>query len=272
MPDGNGMNHTATATKTGSIVNAFEDGCRNFQIKVARDNGDIIASITCADSGKSDTVTNPAPTSGTTYNGAGNMYDRPHIYSVSGSTVWKNFWISAAYQPQMVMCGDSITQGSRNAAADVWSYRLATYMGNNAVPAGRGSGALPSAMNSIATLAASIKPKSIVVAIGTNGTAVAADQQRYAYMKKICDYYGIVFVACCPWACTARPSCDTRAGYIRNLNIQYADFNRLTKAGFKDSGAQVTDYFASDNVHLSASGNTLTYNYMVSKFGWIKNI
>ena len=271
MPDGNGTNHTGSPVKSGSIANAFEDGCRNFQIRVERVDGDLTAVITCADSGKSDSVYQ-AVQSSTAYNSAGNMYDRPHIYSVSGSTIFKNFWVSASYQPQMVMCGDSITQGSRNPRANVWSYKLQNYMGNNAVSAGRGSGALPSAMNSIATLAASVKPKSIVVAIGTNGTAVASDKQRYAYMKKICDHYGIVFVACCPWACTSRPSCDTRAGYIRDLNIQFADLNRLTKEGFKDSGAQVTSYFASDNVHLSESGNTLTYNYLVSKFGWIKNI
>lgn len=271
MGDGNGTNHTGTAIKSGTITNAFADGCRNFQIKVYREDGNLTATIVCTDSGKSDSVYQ-AVQSSTAYNSAGNMYDRPHIYSVSGSTVFKNFWVSAAYNPQCVMCGDSITQGSRNPLADVWSYKFANYLGNNAVSAGRGSGGLPSAMNSIATVVPALRPKSIIVAIGTNGTAYPSDVYRYEYMKLICDYYGVVFIACTPWACESRAQCDTRAGYIRSLNTQYAEFNHLTKAGFKESGAQVTSYFASDNVHLSQSGNTLTYDYLVAKFGWIKNI
>ena len=271
MPDGNGTNHTGTPKATGAITNAFEDGCRNFQIRVERVDGDLTAVITCADSGKSDSVYNAISTT-TAYNPAGNMYDRPHIYSVSGSTVIKNFWISAAYEPQCVMCGDSITQGSQNPRDNVWSYKFQTYLGNNAISAGRGSGGLPSAMNSIATIVPALRPKSVLVAIGTNGTAVSSDVACYEYMKLICEHYGVVFVACCPWACTSRSQCDIRAGYIRSLNTQYADFNRLTKDGFKDSGAQVTSYFASDGVHLSTSGNTLTYDYLVSKFGWLKNI
>lgn len=271
MPDGNGTNHTATPSATGTITNAFADGCRNFQIRVERVDGDLTAVITCTDSGKSDSVYK-AVSSYTAYNPAGNMYDRPHIYSVSGSTVIKNFWVSAAYNPQCVMCGDSITQGSQNVRANVWSYKFQNYLGNNAISAGRGSGALPSAMNSIATIVPALRPKSVLVAIGTNGTAVSSDVARYEYMKLICEHYGTVFVACTPWACPSRSQCDTRAGYIRTLNTQYADFNHLTKAGFKESGAQVESYFASDKVHLSTSGNTLTYDYLVSKFGWLKNI
>ena len=271
LPDGNGTNHTGTPTITGTITDAFADGCRNFQIRVERVDGDLTAVITCSDSGKSDSVYNAVQTS-TAYNAAGNMYDRPHIYSVSGSTVFKNFWVSAAYNPQCVMCGDSITQGSQNPRSDVWSYKFQTYLGNNAISAGRGSGQLPSAMNSIATIVPALRPKSVIVAIGTNGTAVSSDVARYEYMKLICEHYGVVFVACCPWACASRSQCDIRAEYIRTLNTQYADFNRLTKAGFKDSGEQVTSYFKSDKVHLSTSGNTLTYDYLVSKFGWLKNI
>jgi len=269
--DGNGTNHTGTPVVTGNIVNAFEDGCRNFQVKIERRQGINYCTIVCSDSGKSDTI-EVGYNSGTTYGQGGCMYDRPHIYSVSGSTVFKDFWVSAVYNPKVVICGDSITQGSRNSLENVWSYKFAEYVGGGSLSAGRGSGQIPSAMNSISTLLQELHPKAIVVAIGTNGTAVPSDVNRYLYMKRMCEHFGTILILCTPWACPNRSQCDIRAGYIRTLNGQYADFNRLTKDNFKDNGSQVTSYFTSDYVHLTASGNLLTYNYMVDKFGWLKNI
>ena len=270
--DGNGMNHTSTAAATANITNALADGCTNFQIRIERVEGIMNCTITCTDSGKSDTL-QVGYKSGTTYGQGGCLYDRPHFYSVSGATVWKNFWVSAAYNPQCIMCGDSITQGSQNTLANVWSYKFATYLGNNAISAGRGSGKINNALNSIATLVPALRPKSLIVAIGTNGTQVPSDARRYEYMKLICEHYGVFFVACTPWANTNRANnVDPRAAYIRSLNGQYADLNRLTKAGFKVDGAQVMSYFTSDGTHLSVSGNTLTYDYLVAKFGWLKKI
>ena len=249
------------------------NGQKLFKLLVERKNASIIATIVNLSNNASVSVScDPARTTdegSIGYNTGGMSYDCPQLVVVAGSPVIKNFFGTCKRNINVLLLGDSITQGSRVVFEEAWANRVIEYFGNS-LQGGRGSGAIRNCVNNARSLMPVCRPKVLVVTIGTNNSTSVIKEQ-YMCFKALADYYGALLIVNTPWACDARSQCENMKTKILSLNLNTCRFDLATKINHIDTNGQDTSYFAEDNVHLNTSGNDITYQYFISQFGYLKD-
>lgn len=265
---------SASTTIQGSIAmpDKLLNGYTDFKLIVQRKNADIIAKI--VNTANNESVEVVSTTARTTdegaigYNNGGMSYDNPQLCVIAGSPFIKNFFATCKRNINVLLLGDSITQGSRIVFENAWANKVIEYFGNS-LQGGRGSGNIRNCINNARSLMPVIKPKVLVVTVGTNNnTSVIAEQ--YLCFKALADYYGAILIVNTPWACDARAQCENMKNKILSLNLNTCRFDLATKIGNVDDGTQNKDLFASDYVHLNDEGNNVTYEYFINQFGYLK--
>ena len=268
--DGSSAGETYKSVDIGSDI---LNGQKEFKLLLERKDAAIIATLINKSNNASASVSSP-PTSTSSegtlgYNSGGMSYDCPQILVTAGSPVIKNFFGTCKRNVNVLLLGDSITQGSRIVFNDCWANRVIEYFGNS-LQGGRGSGAIRNCVNNARSLMPVCRPKVLVVTIGTNNSTSIIKEQ-YMCFKALADYYGALLIVNTPWACDARAQCESMKTKILSLNLNTCRFDLATKIDHIDSNGQDTSYFAEDNVHLNVSGNDITYQYFISQFGYLKD-
>ena len=198
------------------------------------------------------------------------LYDNPTIGKISGSDVYiKDIKCYVPTDVKIVFLGDSITEGYGTTSDECWAVLCCEYFGNG-VNMGRSGATLPAhTMKQIDELLPIVKPKYVVVTIGTNGgntlellkTMVdkikalnATPIVNHIYRKTI----SVVDVN------------NTIEELISNYGILSSRFDYATSVDNDLSKAQdLTLFLSSDKLHLNIEGNKRVFDRFISDCGFI---
>lgn len=209
-------------------------------------------------------------------NSAGKMFDSPVFYVGSGSVYLKNITATSLVNPKVLFVGDSITQGAHTDYDKTWSVMAGEYFGNF-LTGGRGSGDIWCCLNQVRSIVPVIKPKAVVVTIGTNNTynQMTDDGFKglYTSIVNIIKSVGAIPIVNNIIACDSRTNAVTQANnVITSLNEMGCRFDLATSINNVWADGENTSYYYTDLVHLNDDGNELLYDIITSQFGWLKNL
>ena len=164
----------------------------------------------------------------------------------------------------MVFLGDSITQGYGVPADKCWATKCCNYFGNS-VNMGRSGGTLPDdTSKQIAQILPFMKPKYVVVTIGTNGGNTA---ENLAEMIENIEQLGAIPIVNRIY----RKSSSTTSvnDLIANLNVLSSRFDYATSTDNKLGSSQNTSLYLADKVHLNETGNQVVFERFIADCGFI---
>lgn len=265
---------------TGSLAEEISIGNVNgngYTIKLERIDRAIKGTLFNEKTGMSVSVTsNDGTGSSAGLNAAGKMFDSPIFYVGSGSVYLKNASATCLVRPKVLFVGDSITQGAHTDYDKTWSVMAGEYFGN-CLTGGRGSGDIWCCLNQVRSIVPVIKPKAVVVTIGTNNTynQMSDDgfKALYASIVNVIKSVGAIPIVNNIVACDSRTNAVTQANnVITSLNEMGCRFDLATSINNVWADGENTSYYYTDLVHLNDSGNELLYNIITSQFCWIKNL
>ncbi len=270
----NNQNGTlVTSADISSIVNGYI-----YTIKLERVDRAIYATLINRKTGASVSINSQDGAEGSGDEGtnpAGKMFDQPIFYVGSGSPYLQNLYASCLRNAKVFIVGDSITAGAHTTWETTWSAMAADYFGNS-LTGGRGSGQIFCCINQLRTLLPVVRPKAVVVTIGTNyTTGISNDGYKALFrviINLITNYGGIPVINNVP-ACDARQSNLAKInGVVNSLKQIGCRFDLATSLNNVWADGQDTQYYYTDDVHLNVAGNQLLFDIITSQLGWLKNL
>lgn len=267
-------NSTGSLAEETSIGNVNGNG---YTIKLERIDRAIKGTLFNEKTGVSVSVTSNDGTGASAgVNAAGKMFDSPIFYVGSGSVYLKNASATCLVRPKVLFVGDSITQGAHTDYDKTWSVMAGEYFGN-CLTGGRGSGDIWCCLNQVRSIVPVIKPKAVVVTIGTNNTynQMSDDgfKALYASIVNVIKGVGAIPIVNNIVACDSRTNAVTQANnVITSLNEMGCRFDLATSINNVWADGENTAYYYTDFVHLNDSGNELLYNIISSQFGFLKDL
>ena len=262
-----------TSASISSIVNGYI-----YTIKLERVDRAIYATLINRKTGASVSINSQDGAEGSGDEGtnpAGKMFDSPVFYVGSGSPYLQNLYATCLRNAKVFIVGDSITAGAHTTWETTWSAMAAEYFGNS-LTGGRGSGQIFCCLNQLRTLLPVVRPKAVMVTIGTNYTTGISNDGYKALFQAIINlilYYGAIPII------NNVPACDDRKSNLAKINAVVnglkqigCRFDLATSLNNTWADGQDTQYYYADKVHLNVAGNTLLYNIITTQLGWLKNI
>ena len=182
-------------------------------------------------------------------------YDYPAITATSGNIELTKMTlvISSATNCNLYISGDSITEGVPISQNKAWAYMLASEV-HNTVVSGRGGGGITGVIEKIDSEVSLLKPKYVMVTVGTNDYGTVDRLQ--SLVTKIKEKGAIPIINCIP--CAPWSSSDKLQRTINNailkLNEKCARFDIATS---KDYLLQEPDeaLFCDDKIHPNENGH-----------------
>lgn len=198
------------------------------------------------------------------------LYDNPTIGKVSGSDVYvKNIKCYVPTDVKIVFLGDSITEGYGTRSDECWAVLCCDYFGNS-INMGRSGATLPAhTMYQIDELLPVIKPKYVVVTIGTNGGNTAALLEQM--VEKIQKLEAIPIINHI-YRKTANITSvnDEINSVVEKYGLLTSRFDYATSVNNDLSSAQdLTLFLSSDKLHLNVEGNKRVFERFKSDCGYI---
>ena len=261
-----------------SLSDLIETG--EFTLRLERINLAIRASVINPATGKEVSVTQelmeeeapPASVAGACR--AGKMFDSPQIFALSGTPILRRFYGAAKVFPKVIFFGDSLTQGAHNMPENGWAQMCAAEIGNS-ICCGRGSGDIWSCLNQVRTMLPALRPKAMVVTIGTNNEerTASVNAVRYLYEKfiRLAEYHGVILILNCIPVCQRAHIAETNK-VLQSISIPKCRFDLALTENNEADGPQALSYFVADETHLSAEGNKRLHNYFMKDFSWLRNL
>jgi hypothetical protein len=242
------------------------DGAR-YLIEVGRKNRAIYAALTNYKTAERAELLLDEAVIGTRY-AAGWFYDYPCFSQVSGTAaLLKRVYATCKTDVYMMFCGNSITQGYGVAHDTGWAKKAADYFGNSQT-VGRSGGVISYVVRQIRDLTPVLRPRVIVVTIGTNGGASITLAQLKALKAQI-EATGAIPVINCIW-----PRPDEGTGttlevmkalneMILSLGVISARFDIATSIDHDINQGGYLPYFP-DGMHLGTLGNQVTFERFIA--------
>lgn len=249
-----------------------------YTVKLERIDRNIKATLINRTTGQSVSVVSndyPQGSGQEGINAAGKMFDSPIFYVGSGTPWLQNIYATCLTRAKVLIVGDSITAGAHTAYENTWAPNVAEYFGNS-LSGGRGSGQVLCCLNQLRTLVPVVKPKAVIVTIGTNYINNIAKSGYAGLFKSIInlirEYDAVPIVNNVP-ACDARKTGLSIINEVVNELKQIGcRFDLATSLNNDWDDGQDSQYYYTDDVHLNDAGNTLLYNIVTTQLGWLKNI
>lgn len=245
-----------------SLVSTTSDF--RFDLEVGRRRRQVYAAITNYRTGKRIEIT-AEETEGNYVYPAGWLYDVPRIAQSSGTQAYLTSircWIPT--DVKCVFLGDSITQGYGIPAGKCWATKCCDYFGNS-VNMGRSGGTLPDDVSvQIAQLLPLMKPKYVVVTIGTNGGNTA---ENLAEMVTNIKNLGAVPIVNRIYRKSS--SVTSVNSLIAALNELSSRFDYATSTDNKLGSSQNTSLYLADKVHLNEDGGQVVFERFIADCGFI---
>ena len=196
---------------------------------------------------------------------AGALYDIPNFGVLSGTISIKRASATVPTGVFAAFLGDSITEGSQLALTDVWANKAITYLGSG-INCGRGGGYIQHVIKCAKDILPAIKPKYVIVTIGTNNTPTAAQFNTLVELIKAVG--AVPIVNCIPM--NNRGNTETVSNRAMALGFDSCRFDIATAVNNDISQGQNTSLFFEDRVHPNAAGGVALYNRFIADVGFIK--
>lgn len=248
-----------------------------YMLKLERIDRAIKATVYNEKTGVAVSVTsNDGTGSSAGINAAGKMFDCPMFYVGSGSVYLKDVSATSLVNPKVLFVGDSITQGAHTDYDKTWSVMAGEYFGN-CLTGGRGSGDVWCCLNQVRSIVPVLKPKAVVVTIGTNNTYEQMSEGGfiglYRSIVNVIKGVGAIPIVNNIVACDSRINAVTEANnVITSVNEIGCRFDLATSINNDWADGQNNTYYYTDLVHLNDDGNELLYNIIINELGYLKNI
>ncbi len=249
-----------------------------YSVKLERIDRAIYATLLNRTTGASVSINSPDGAEGSGSEGvnpAGKMFDSPVYYVGSGSPYLQNLYATCLRRAKVLIVGDSITGGAHTTVETSWAQMAAEYFGDS-LTGGRGSGNVLCCLNELRSVLPAVKPKSVVVTIGTNYDSNVAKSGYVGLFKSIINLireYGAIPVINNVCACDSRKTGFTIINEVVNELKQIGcRFDLATSLNNDWDDGQDSQYYYTDNVHLNVAGNALLYGIITTQLGWLKNI
>lgn len=251
-----------------------------FTIRLERVNSAIRACATNPDTGKEvcvmqDVMQQEAPPSSIAGAcRAGKMFDSPQVFALAGAPLIRRMYGAAKVFPKAIFFGDSITQGAHNMPENGWAQRCAREIGNS-LTSGRGSGDIWSCLNQVRTMLPTLRPKVMVISIGTNNrdetVSVKTVGKLYEKFIHMAEYHGVILILNHITVCHRPHVLETNKA-IHSLKVMGSRFDLATAEKNVEGGEQVLQYYVTDHIHLNGEGNQKLYDYFMHDFPWLRNL
>ena len=196
---------------------------------------------------------------------AGWLYDEPTIAQTFGAQAYlRNVKCYVPTDVKIVFLGDSITEGYGTKSEECWATLCCDYFGNS-INMGRSGATLPvHTQKQIDELLPVVKPKYVVVTIGTNGGNTATNLVAMVESIKKLNATPIV-----NYIYRKTSDVTTVNDLIEELKVPGARFDYATSVNNNLSAAQDTSLFISDKLHLNVAGNKVVFNRFITDLGYI---
>ena len=249
-----------------------------YTVKLERIDRNIKATLINRTTGQSVSVVSndyPQGSGQEGINAAGKMFDSPIFYVGSGTPWLQNLYATCLTRAKVLIVGDSITAGAHTTYENTWAPKAAEYFGNS-ISGGRGSGQVLCCLNQLRSLIPVVKPKAVIVTIGTNYISNIAKSGYAGLFKSIVNLireYDAIPIVNNVCACDARKTGLTIINeVVDELKQIGCRFDLATSLNNDWDDGQDSQYYYTDDVHLNDAGNTLLYNIVTTQLGWLKNI
>jgi lysophospholipase L1-like esterase len=263
-PKTNGSSIPSSPYKTLTLTNVSG---LSYKIEVGRKNRDFYARLTNNTTGIVEEIVIGDESEGATAYKypVGWLHDYVAFSQISGnSATWHRVY---AYLPKrdVVFLGDSITEGYGVAWNKAWVTLVADEIGHEKVLNMGSSGDQISQCQSIVdTVLVKLKPKVVVVTIGTNGGNTDANVKAL--------YDSIINLGAYPiFNYIYRGSNSVSANScIAKLKCEGARFDYETSIDYDLSKGMNSTYYQTDGLHLSDDGNEAVAQRFLKDCSWIK--
>lgn len=187
-------------------------------------------------------------------------YDEMCICSLNGTIdLYKMLTIIPnSSKTYLYIIGDSITEGVMVKPDNAYAYMLANKIPNTIV-SGRGGGNINGVLVKLETEARLLKPKYIMVTIGTNGGNTL--EKLNQLIEKINDIGSIPIINCVP--CTSTSTQSAINNPILSLGTKCVRFDIATALNYDLSQGYDPSLFNNDGVHPNEDGYEKMYNRVI---------
>lgn len=258
----------AAPYKTVDISSIIVDTDTRYYIEIGRRRRQVYAAVTNYRTGKRIEATVEEASLNTTHL-VGWLYDEPTAAQLSGSQAYlRNIRCYVPTELNVVFLGDSITEGVGTPSDECWATMCCDYFGNS-VNMGRSGGDLPThTLRQVNELLPVIKPKYVVVTIGTNNPMNVTLEQYQTLIDSIKELNAVPIVNYI-YRKTTKTDTDHVNGIIAQLNVLGARFDYATSVDNDLNKAQNTSLFISDKLHLNAAGDKAVFERFIADCGFI---
>lgn len=254
----------SSAYKTVDISSIITETDTRYYLEIGRRRRQVYAAVTNYRTGARIEATVEESGSNIIYP-VGWLYDEPTASQISGSQAYlRNIKCYVPTDVKVVFIGDSITEGYGTKSDECWAVLCCDYFGNS-VNMGRSGATLPvHSQKQIDELLPVVKPKYVVVTIGTNGGNTASNLATMVESIKALNAVPIVNYI-------YRKTGDVTSvnDMIAALNVMGSRFDYATSINNDLAQAQDTSLFISDKLHLNVTGNKKVFERFVADCGFI---
>lgn len=259
----------SSAYKTVDIASIVNSTDLRYYIEIGRRRRQVYAAITNYRTGKRIETTIVESGNDLIYP-CGWLYDEPTVAQLSGTQAYlRNIRCYVPTEPKIVFLGDSITEGYGTTSDECWATLCCDYFGNSVNMGRSGARIVMHTQKQVDELLPTVKPKYVVVTIGTNDAMNITLAQCQTLIKSIQDLNAIPIVNYI-YRKTSKTDTDHVNSIIEQLNILGARFDYATSVDNDLSKAQDLSLFlSSDKLHLNVIGNKKVFERFIADCGFI---
>lgn len=254
----------SSAYKTIDISSVIDSTDTRYYLEIGRRRRQVYGAVTNYRTGKRVEYTIVESGNNLIYP-VGWLYDEPTAAQTSGSQAYlRSIRCYVPTDVKIVFLGDSITEGYGTKSDECWAVLCCDYFGNS-VNMGRSGATLPThSQKQIDELLPVVKPKYVVVTIGTNGGNTSSNLAKMVESIKTLGAVPIVNYI-------YRKTSDVTSvnNDIAALNTLGARFDYATSIDNDLTKAQDTSLFISDKLHLNVAGNKKVFERFITDCGFI---
>lgn len=253
------------AYKTIDISDIVNTNDLEYYLEIGRKRRELYGAITNYRTGKRYEYTIVESGSNLIYP-CGWLYDIPTVSQISGSQAYlQNIKCYVPTDVKIVFLGDSITEGFGTKSDECWATLCCDYFGNS-INMGRSGARLPQHTQiQINELLPFVKPKYVVVTIGTNGENTPERLNTMVDSIKKLNAIPIVNHIYRKTSSVVSVNNDIAA-----LNLPSARFDYATSIDNDLNKGQNTSLFlSSDLLHLNIEGNKKVFERFIADCGYI---
>ena len=194
---------------------------------------------------------------------AGAMYDFPVFGTTEGVCCFKRAFCTVSPDYDVVFIGDSITEGSEVSVSDTWANKvIASDYVRTGLNCGRGGGNIDNVLRCVRDILPAIRPKMVVVTIGTNGGNTQAKMDTL--ITEIKRLGAVPVINAIPMLRTGYPATND---LILALDTLHCRFDVATAVDNDTSSGQNTALFNGDRIHPNVAGGVALFNCFMTTVG-----